>query len=187
MKNSAANSTRWFFLAALLLPLLASAQWIERGGGAMDDSPYRKSDGAFGAWLLLVPDDRALYEAWRVPGESVHVSEIDSVKVSSPVSAFVVFSGCAADASGNCAVHMRFRVLAPDGSVYADTPSMEVWNQRPAPPGKSLQLSVDYLKMIVEPHEQVGKYIIQVQVEDANAHKTLKLERVLHATSQGKT
>jgi len=41
-------------------------------------------------------------------------------------SAFVVFSGCKPSVVGKCHVSMRFRVLRPDGKLYADTPSMEV-------------------------------------------------------------
>lgn len=185
MEAALARHIKWITLAALLLPLAASAQWLGHRGGAMDETEYRKSDGAFGAWLVQVADDRALYQAWSAPGRGVHINEIDSVEINAPISAFVVFAGCKADDAGNCNVLMRYRVLAPDGSIYADTPVMEVWSQRPAPPEKSLQLSVDYLKIIVEPHEQAGKYTVQVQVNDVIANKSLRLEKSFLAIRGG--
>jgi hypothetical protein len=162
--------------ALLLLPLTASAGWISRSGQAMPDTDASKSVGTFAAQMVLVADERELLKNWRTPSESVDVHTIDKVATNGLINAFVVFGGCKADTDGNCRVVMRFRVLKPDGGVYAETPEMEVWTDKPAPPGHSIELSVDYLKIRIEPTDQVGRYIIQTQVKDENAATEIQLK-----------
>jgi hypothetical protein len=77
---------------------------------------------------------------------------------------------------------MRFRVLAPSGALYAETPPMEVWHDKPAPPAKTLELSVEYLKIIVEPHDQRGQYVVMTQVRDNTSGNVLNLKKIFTAT-----
>lgn len=163
------------------------AEWIERSGEKLPDTAFRKSEGAFSSWLVLVPDDRALYTDWQKSGASVQVSETDQVRINEPISAFVVFSGCMADGLGNCDVQMRFRVLAPDGSVYTESPSMEVWQGKKAPNAQLLELSVGYLKVAIEPHEQLGNYQVEAQVKDLISGKVLLLQKPFRAASGAET
>lgn len=78
---------------------------------------------------------------------------------------------------------MRFRIIQPDGKVYSETPTMEVWHNKPAPPSRTLELSVQYLKVIVEPHEQEGRYLVQAQVRDDNTDQVLFLQKAFKAVS----
>lgn len=180
---------RIFSLCTLLVGFAlapeAQAEWIDRKGVALPESAFRKSEGDFSAWLVQVPDDRELYEAWSLPAEVVEIREADRVLVDSPISVFVVFGGCALDPSGNCQVDVRFRVLAPDGSVYSRTPPMEVWVAKPAPASGLLELSVGYLKIVVESHEQLGRYRVQAKVRDHVAGKELGLEKSFEALPLG--
>lgn len=172
---------RWLFCVILSLPAITMAGWITPSGMSLPDTSFRKADAGFSGWLIFVADDQELYNAWQVKGESLNIAEIETVSVNSPISAFVVFSGCKPDDAGMCDVTMRFRVIAPDGTTYAETPAMEVWRGRPAPPTSSLELSVDYLKVVIEPHEQIGPYSVQLQLKDANAGKVISLERTFRA------
>ena len=181
---------RFVLQACVLLALGAvcsdvSAEWVDRSGVHWPASKYRKSDGLFNAWLVLVPSDRELYSAWAVPTDSVEINEVDSALVNNPVSLFVIFGGCNQDKAGSCQVDMLYRVLAPDGSIYVETPPMEVWRSKPAPVGRVLELSVDYLKIVIEPHEQVGTYQVQTQVRDRVANKGLILEKAFEARPIG--
>jgi len=102
---------------------------------------------------------------------------MDEVSINHPISSFVLFGGCQQDANGNCNVTMRFKVTQPDGGVYAETPEMEVWKGRPAPPEHAIEASVDYLKIVVEPHEQRGAYVVMVTVTDQTAGTVLELKK----------
>jgi len=170
----------WVFLVALCSN--ANAGWINKQGVSLPDSEDRKAIGDFGAQLVLVTDDQALFKTWATPSETVNLNTVESVTINQPISAFVIFSGCKATAKGQCSVSMRFRVIQPDGKIYSETPAMEVWHDKPAPRARGLELSVQYLKIIVEPHEQRGRYTIQAQVRDDNSGAVLSLQKVFSAT-----
>jgi len=161
--------------ALLLAPVVASAGWINKSGESLPESASRKAVGAFGAHLILVADENELFKRWNTPSQTVDVDTTDKVSVNGAINAFIVFSGCTTDKAGNCSVDMRFRVIQPDGKVYAETPAMEVWDVKPAPPGRSLELSVQYLKVVIEPKDQLGKYVVYSQVRDNRSGVVLQL------------
>ena len=172
---------RTILLALALGSAAASAEWINRAGEPLPDSDARKAVGAFGAQLIFVGDEGELFRRWNTPSESVNVETADTVRVNEDINAFVVFGGCARDAAGNCSVAMRFEVLRPDGAVYARTPPMEVWHGKPAPRGRSLGLSVEYLKIVIEPGDQLGNYEVRAWVRDNHSGNVLKLRGPFHA------
>lgn len=162
---------------ALLAFTSAHAQWIDKQGNKLADTDDRKSIGTFGAEIVFTTDAEVLEERWRIPSETVNIDSVDNVRINEPIYALVVFSGCKLSAAGKCNVSMKFRVLRPDGKVYADTPSMDVWQDKQAPPGRALALSMQYLRVRIEPHEQQGRYTVEVQVHDENSGKTLGLKK----------
>lgn len=168
------------FLGALYST--ANAGWINKQGDGLPDSEDRKSTGDFGAQLVFVADEQALFKTWATPSETVDLKTVEGVTINQPISAFVIFSGCKPTAKGQCNVSMRFRVIRPDGKVYSETPAMEVWQDKPAPRGHALELSVQYLKIVVEPHEQRGRYVVQTQVRDDNTGAVLSLQKAFSAT-----
>ena len=160
------------------------AAWVDRRGEHLPDTPYRRSNGDFVAQMVFVEDEQELFTTWSKPSESVNVRDIDSISINSPINTFIVFGGCRPDARGNCSVVMRFRVIGPDGKVYSETPAMEVWHEKRLPPNRSLQLSVDYLKVIIEPHEQRGKYVVNTEVRDNIAGTSLRLQKAFTAVER---
>ena len=164
-----------------LLHGYANAGWIDKQGASLPDAEDRKAVGDFGAQLIFTADEQALFKKWATPSETVDLNTVESVAINQPISAFIVFSGCKPTAKGKCNVSMRFRVIQPDGKVYSETPSMEVWQNKPAPRARGLELSVQYLKIVVEPHEQRGRYTIQAQVCDDNTGAVLSLQKTFSA------
>jgi hypothetical protein len=172
------------FRLLLLLCLLsgsAHAEWIDRRGNPLPESDDMKSVGTFGARLIFIADEQILFKKWDTPSETVNIDTVESVSINQPISAFVIFSGCKPDAANFCKVLMRFRIIQPDGTVYSETPVMEVWHNKPAPQGRSLELSAQYLKVIVEAHEQRGCYTLQAQVRDDNSNTVLSLQKTFTA------
>lgn len=168
----------------LMTPTLAFAGWINKQGEKLPDSDDRKAVGDFGAQLILVADERELFKRWATPSETVDLKTTDVVKVNGFISAFIVFSGCKASTKGDCDVSMRFRVIQPDGKIYAETPAMEVWENKPAPHGKALELSVQYLKVRIEPKDQLGRYVIYSQVRDNNTGAVIQLQSAFTASKE---
>jgi hypothetical protein len=177
---------RRLLIVVLLLPSIGLAAWIDKSGNVLPDSSNRKAIGEFGAQMIFVRDESVLFEQWNTPSNTIDVKTTESVEVNGAINAFVVFSGCRRDTAGNCSVEVRFRVFQPDGSVYAETPAMEVWDHKPAPPGGSLELSVQYLKVVIEPTDQLGTYTIQSQVRDNNSGDVLQLSGPFNAVATKK-
>lgn len=130
--------------------------------------------------LFSLPTE-LLEKTWATPSDTVHVDSIDRVRINQPISAFIVFSGCQATPTGKCNVSMAFRVIQPDGKVYATTSNMEVWQDQDAP-GSALALSVQYLRIRIEPHEPRGRYTVYVEVRDNNSGKVLALKKTFTAS-----
>lgn len=170
----------WVFLVAIFCN--ANAGWINEQGISLPDAEDRKGIGDFGAQLVFVADEQALFKTWATPSKMVNLKTVESITINQPISAFVIFSGCKPTATGECNISMRFRVFQPDGKVYSETPAMEVWQHKPAPRGRTLELSVQYLKIVVEPHEQRGRYTVQTQVRDDNSGAVFSLQKAFTAT-----
>ena len=148
---------------------------FDKSGKSRPTSESWKSNGEFGAQLVLVDDGEQLFKRWNAASDIVEFSTVDQVPVNGAVSAYIVFSGCTKDKEGNCSVVMRFHITEPDGRGYSVGPLFEVWDQKPAPSGTSLGLSAQYLKTVIEPRDQLGKYTIDVQVRDNNSGAGLQL------------
>ena len=54
---------------------------------------------------------------------------------------------------------------------------MEVWHDKPAPTRHGLALSVDYLRIRIEPHEQRGRCVVQVEVRDEISGIVISLKK----------
>lgn len=169
----------------LLMALLggsATAGWVDENGASLPDSEDRKAVGDFGAQLVFVADEQALFKQWAIPSAIVDLDTVDGVAVNQSISAFVVFSGCEPTAKGLCDVSMQLRIIRPDGEISYETPAMEVWQDKPPPPERALQLSARYLKFALEPHDQRGRYTIQARVRDGNTGAVLSLQKAFVAS-----
>lgn len=170
-----------FALLTFVIPAVASAGWIDKSGKSLADAQNRKAVGDFGAQVVFVADDKRMFELWGTPSETVNIQTIEKVTVNGQVNAFVVFSGCKPNMAGNCDVTAQYKVFQPNGKIYADTPPMEVWQAKRPPPGKSLELSVQYLKVVIELTDMLGKYVINTQVRDNVSGVVLELSAPFRA------
>lgn len=172
------------FLVAIgfLLPSICLGGWIDKQGKPVPDEPHMKSVGEFGAQLILTDKEKENLENWNTPSETVNFSTTNTIKKNHPITAFVIFSGCGVDAAGNCNLVGRYKIYQPDGAVYADLPYQEIWVNKPVPPNHTLGLSVAYVKVIIEPHEQLGQYVVQAEVVDRVRNIKVDLESTFEAT-----
>ena len=175
------NSLRALAALILFLPLGITAGWIDREGNKLPDTHDQKAIGDFGAWLLLTGNVEQAFKNWNTPSETVHIDTENKFKRNEYVSALVVFSGCGEDEIGNCNVAVKFKVLNPNGSIYADLPLQEAWIGKPSP-GKALQMSIGYIMVKIEDHEPIGTYEIEVNVLDLNLKQNLSLSSQFHVS-----
>lgn len=169
-----------FFLLYAASPAF-SAQWIDKSGKSIPDTENMKSAENFIAQLILTTDEQSLLKKWNTPSETVNVNTSSTVERNSPISAFIVFGGCKVDQQGNCDLVTKFKIYQPDGKLYADLPEMEVWSGKPVPPNRSIQLSIAYLKVVIENGEQLGKYRFESVVTDKVGKESVKISSVFEA------
>lgn len=162
-------------IITLLSTTIANAGWIDKQGNKIPDSPHMKSVGNLISQLVITDDEAQVLKNWGTPSESVYFPVANKIQKGKIITAFVVFGGCATDTKGNCNLRMQMIVYKPDGSVYSDLPVMEVWSGKPVPPNKSLGLSVDYMRVIIEPHDPLGKYKIDTKIIDKNSGNKMVL------------
>ena len=127
---------------------------------------YKNAIGGFGAILLVTTDSETALENWAMPTEGVYIPTTAVAKKGQPVEALVLFQGCEADTSGNCIAEVDYRIIAPDGSVYAEYLATELWKHKPAIPKGQVGLAVARVGLIVEPDEQAGRYMFSCTVRD---------------------
>lgn len=164
------------FLAALvLLSATVNAGWIDKQGNNIPDSGHMKSSKDFIAQLVITDNEAKVLKNWNTPSEGVHFPTADKIERNKIITAFIVFGGCSVDKQGNCDLKMQITVYQPDGSLYSKLPVMEVWTGKPVPPNRSLGLSADYMRVIIEDDEPLGEYRIETKIMDKNSGVSMLL------------
>ncbi len=160
---------------ALVSCSAANAGWVDKQGNKIPDSDHMKSVGNLIAQLVITDNETQVLKNWGTPSQSVYFPTADKIERNKIITAFIVFGGCAVDPNGNCDLRMQITVYQPDGKVYSKLPVMEVWAGKPVPPNRSLGLSVEYMRVIIEPGEQLGEYKIDTKVVDKISSNSMVL------------
>jgi hypothetical protein len=163
------------FAIFLVLSGAAEAGWIDKQGNPIPDSDNMKSVGELIAQLIITDNEAQVFKNWGTPSESVYFPTADKIKRNKIITALVVFGGCATDEKGNCDLRMKITVFQPDGAVYSKLPVMEVWSGKPPPPNRSLGLSADYMRVIIENNEPLGTYRVETKVSDMISGESMVL------------
>ncbi|MEO7420376.1 MAG: hypothetical protein ABI163_25185 [Thermoanaerobaculia bacterium] len=162
-------------LALLGTPLLL-AQW-KTDGAPLPDTPWQKSDGDFGAMLVLTDRPEEFFAAWETKGPGVSMSETVNAKRGLPIVGVVLFTGCAPTREGLCNSTVTYTVFKPDGTVYGQQQEGELWTGKQPPPKNEIQLSVGNMGIVLEPADPLGTYVMRAEVQDRVSQKTIRLER----------
>lgn len=171
----------------ILLSALANAGWVDKQGNRIPDTDYMKSVGDLVAQLVVTDNEAQLLKNWGAPTESVYFPTTDKIERNKVITAFVVFAGCAVDTGGICDLRMQITVYQPDGTIYSKLPVMEVWSDKPVPPNRSLGLSTEYMQVIIEPDEPLGKYQIDTTIMDKVSGDSMLLTSYFTAVESTKT
>ena len=88
-----------------------------------------------------------------------------------PITGFIIFAGCKADASGKCILQGNLEFRDPDGQIYGETKDVDIWSGPPID-GYNLRLSPVSPAMIIEDGEKLGDYTVRITITDRNADVT---------------
>lgn len=126
--------------------------------------------------LLLTDQPDEFLEAWARPASPEYKPRMQRVfeaRRGGIVAAMILFARCAPDASGNCRSVVDFRVLRPNGSVYAEHRA-PLW-EGPPPSPAALQLGISHMMFEVELTDPLGRYRIEAVVRDQVAKRSVSL------------
>lgn len=169
------------FLVVFLASSQSFAQW-QVGGMEVPDEPWRRSVNGFQAMLVVTNKPDAFFEAWNKSPSPDYKPEIlttSEARRGDTAVAVVFFTKCLADQSGNCNSEVDFKLLRPDGSVYAEYKGAELLKGRSGLPEGALQLGVANLRFRVEFDDPLGDYRIEAVVRDKFAGIEVPLVQVL--------
>lgn len=152
------------------------AQW-KTDGKAVPDTPSAKSDGDFGAQFEFTDKPEELYAAWEKPTPGVQWSRTSTAIRGVPIVGVVFFTGCAANASGNCELVGRFTLKTPSGKPWGDPIEADIWVGLPPPGGNALQLSHHHLGLVIDPGDELGEYSARLELTDRISKKKMVLEQ----------
>ncbi len=89
----------------------------------------------------------------------------------------VFFTGCAANAAGNCELVGRFILTTPSGKPWGQPIDADIWVDLPPPTGNALQLSHRHLGLVIDPGDELGTYSARAELTDRVAKKKMVLEQ----------
>lgn len=130
----------------------------------------------FRATLVLAEDKAAFQDVWDRPptARQPAIWTLDKVACSETAYAFVLFSGCAPDATGDCLLVASLEVLKSDGSTFVNVPDIPLWKSPPQTP-THLQMAEQSMEIAIDEEEPLGIYNIQCKVCDQNAQHCVEL------------
>lgn len=162
--------------------LALAAALIAAPLSAQDDAAATPARQARAGDLMLIQlwadDDKQFLEEWGQPTPP-RLSTTTSTVRNDPITMFIVFGGCKADAAGNCRVSGRVEFTDPDGLPYGPGHEIRVWETAAPANSRSLMLSPSSIGMIVEDGEKLGEYRVRLSVTDEVAGVTAVTEEEL--------
>ncbi len=155
-----------------------SAQWYDSQTGRPEpDAPWRKSLEGLSAALFLTRDIDAFLKEWdgTLPSHAPTLKTTSRARRGDTVAAIVAFTGCRGT-SGTCNATVDFKVLNPDGSVYADLPGGRAWAGL-SPKARVVVLSEAQLRIRIEPSDPLGEYSVLGTFRHLETGRSLNLKQ----------
>jgi hypothetical protein len=164
-------------LFAVALP--SKAQWRQDGRPVADDG-WRRSDGPFGAMLVLTDRPKQFLDSWALTSTDFAptIHRVSEATRGAVVAAMILFTSCQGDSSGKCQVEVDFKVLGPDGGVYAEHREVGIWDSAQPPPDL-VQLGKSHLMLRIEPGDPLGSYQLYAVARDRIAGRQVSLKQSL--------
>ncbi|MFZ5635259.1 MAG: hypothetical protein ACOY82_01595 [Pseudomonadota bacterium] len=186
------------FAALLAATGAAAAQWRDREGRAVAETPSQRYEKGFGAMLRIatLAESERFHEEWynTATEHAPTLATTDTAVRGDTVSILILYAGCApqgadeADiAAGRiaCPAMLDLRVFAPDGTVYAHPEEMPLAQDQPAGPAGIVQLSPVEVRMQFEPQDPLGVYRVEARIDEPERDAVLELSTSIELKADG--
>ncbi|WP_343892990.1 hypothetical protein [Sphingomonas oligophenolica] len=169
--------------AALLMAANAASAQLMQDGKPAAPSPRQAESGGFAVIQMASDNQDRFHAEWETSTPGANLTTTTETVRNAPIFTFLVFTGCKADAAGNCNVTADFHVIGPQdkgSEEYSTAKDAPVWMKKP-PAKNILFLSDASLGLRIEDKDPLGAYIVRAVVTDHVANITLKTEQTLTA------
>jgi hypothetical protein len=131
------------------------------------------SRGDLNAMLLLTDDLDEIQKRWNQP-EPPHLYPINAARLGDPVSAVLIFTGCATDAAGVCQLVADYTITDPRGKPFKSDHERPVCLRKPPPPPGMLALGEEAMTATVTAGP-LGDYTVSAVVRDRVSGVVIRL------------
>lgn len=155
----------------------ASAQWINRQGEPLPETPAAKSVEGFGG-VLVTTADKDWKEKWNTPAEDTpHFSEANEISLGGTVTTLILFSNPLLDTERHADVTCDLQVIRPDGSFSMDIQDTECYQGLLSADPAHVYLAKPSLVFLAETGDPPGVWTIKVTLRDNLRGVGMKLEK----------
>ena len=175
-------------LIACMLVMLSNhafAQWYSRETGQISpDTDDLKSADGFGGWLQLTDQvDRFLHD-WNTMSteQTPYVHTIDTTHRGGEVSALLFYVGCGGGTKV-CKAKVDYKILRPDGSVYAEQREIALSDSRVAP-AHIVRLSPAIITVRIEKSDPLGVYQILATITEPESGQVMNLKQTFSVEAE---
>lgn len=129
--------------------------------------------------LLLTDQGAELFRA-RNSG-TMHRLELKKLEVAPRdrlLTAIMVFSGCTANAAGNCDASVDYVLFDPEDKAYGELEDGELWQDKPALAPGMYELSAEYMGIVIAQDDLAGQYQLKATISDRVSGSTSTFEWV---------
>ena len=171
---------RRFLLYALIAVCAAAygseAVWLGPDRSKWPDTEFRKTKNDFSAVLLVTPDLDWM-QKWNTPPDTIpRFREAKNVKVGEQLVILTFFVNPKTDAGGNVNVNCGIKVTRPNGTISANESNIPCMRGSLRGDPNHIRLSPAVIQFVGEKTDPKGKWVVEVDIEDANRSTTLRLQ-----------
>lgn len=139
-------------------------------------------DGRFSAILAFTDKAEEFLSNWSQPPRPGYRPKLESsrkVALGRPITGFVFFGNCPRASTSNCRLTADLLVSRIDGVVVERRPDIPVWTRNQAPPENAIVLGEARFTLKFDRPEEVGRYRIDVQLQEESSGKSGALSWLL--------
>jgi hypothetical protein len=154
----------------------ADNAWLGPDRSKWPDTEFRKTKNDFAGMLLVTPD-ADWQQKWNTPPDTVpYFREAKTARVGEELVILTFFVNPKTDGNGNANVLCSIKTTRPNGTVSIDQKDIPCLKGKALENPNNIRLSPAIIKFVGEKGDPVGKWLVEVGIQDVNRNTTLQLK-----------
>ena len=152
------------------------AVWLGPDRSKWPDTEFRKTKNDF-AGVLLVTPDLDWRQKWNTPPDTIpRFREAETVKIGERIVVLTFFVNPKTDVRRNVHVTCGIKVTRPNRTVSVNERNIPCLRGTLTGDPNYIRLSPAVIEFVGEKTDPLGKWLVEVDIEDANRKTTLRLQ-----------